>query len=79
MPMRYCANPETMTTKPLPCSCCPRPFAELVRAEDGTVALIVRSRHDSGIKHQNVLTLAQLQRMAEELERSEKDTRHSTT
>lgn len=58
----------TTTRQPLPCSCCPRPFAELARAEDGTIALIVRSRHDSKIKHQNVLTVAELLRMVAEFE-----------
>lgn len=57
-----------MTTRPLPCSCCPRPFAELVRLNNGQVALLIKARHDSGDKHPNVLTLEQVKQMMAEFE-----------
>ena len=57
-----------MTTKPLPCSCCPRPFAELVTLNNGEVALVVRARHEAGGKHPNILTLAQIEAMFREFQ-----------
>lgn len=57
-----------MITKPLPCSCCPRPFAELVTLHNGKPALLVKARHDSGDKHPNVLTLEQVKQMLVEFE-----------
>jgi hypothetical protein len=53
-------------SKPLECSCCPRPFAELVTLHNGEVALLIKARHDSNGKHNNVLTLAQLEQMVQE-------------
>lgn len=61
-----------MTPKPLPCSCCPRPFAELVRLNNGQPALLIKSRHDSHEKHNNVLTLEQVRQMLAEFEEAEK-------
>jgi hypothetical protein len=63
-------------SKPLECSCCPRPFAELVTLHNGEVALLIKARHDSNGKHNNVLTLAQLQAMLKEYEKQE--ARHNT-
>lgn len=60
-----------MTTRPLPCSCCPRPFAELVKLQSGEVGLLVMTRHAAGVKHANVLTLAQLQQMIDEFKAQE--------
>lgn len=57
-----------MTSKPLPCSCCPRPFAELVRFPDGTFGLVVLARHHESKKHPNVLRLADLERLIKEFE-----------
>lgn len=64
-----------MTTKPLPCSCCPRPFAELVTLNNGQPALLIKARHEAGIKHANVLTLEQVKQMLEEIEKTAKDDR----
>lgn len=61
-----------MTTKPLPCSCCPRPFAELKRLNNGKVAIVVMTRHKAGEKHANVLTLEQVKQMLAEFEEAEK-------
>lgn len=65
-----------MTTKPLPCSCCPRPFAELVRLNNGQVALLIKARHEAGGKHNNVLTLEQVKQMLAEFEAQEKASLH---
>jgi hypothetical protein len=61
-----------VTTKPLPCSCCPRPFAELVKFNNGSWGLVVLSRHHESKKHPNVITLAQLEAMIKELEAQDK-------
>lgn len=60
-----------MIAKPLPCSCCPRPFAELVTLNNGQPALLIKSRHDSHIKHPNVLTLEHIKQMFAEFEAQE--------
>lgn len=60
-----------MTTKLLPCSCCPRPFAQLVRLHNGEPALVVMTRHKAGEKHANVLTLEQVKQMLAEFEAQE--------
>jgi hypothetical protein len=59
-------------SKPLECSCCPRPFAELVTLHNGEVALLIKARHEAGYKHVNVLTLAQVQAMLKEFEDTER-------
>ncbi len=64
-----------MTTKPLPCSCCPRPFAELVRLNNGQPALLIKARHEAGGKHNNVLTLEQIRQMLAEFEASDRQER----
>lgn len=61
-----------MTTKPLPCSCCNRQFAELKRLNNGKVAIVVMTRHKAGEKHANVLTLEQVKQMLAEFEEAEK-------
>jgi hypothetical protein len=69
-----------VTTKPLPCSCCPRPFAELIKRHDGTTALLIKSRHDSGGRHNNVVTLEELLQMVKEFEAQyNENTRHAVT
>lgn len=65
-----------MTTKPLPCSCCPRPFAELVTLNNGQPALLIKARHDSHEKHNNVLTLEQVKQMLAEFETQEQSSPH---
>jgi hypothetical protein len=60
-------------TKPLECSCCPRPFAELVTLHNGEVALLIKARHEAGYKHVNVLTLAQLEQMVQEFKEQDRD------
>lgn len=57
-----------MSAKHLRCSQCTIPFAQLVKQEDGTVALVVVSRHFHSEKHETVLTLAQIQQMFREFE-----------
>lgn len=59
-----------MTTKMkhLHCAQCTIPYAQLVRQEDGTVAMIVVARHFHSEKHENLLTLAQIQQMFREFE-----------
>jgi hypothetical protein len=60
-------------TKPLECSCCPRPFAELVTLHNGEVALLIKARHEAGYKHVNVLTLSQLEQMVQEFKEQDRD------
>lgn len=55
---------------PLPCSCCQRPFAELIRLHNGQPALLVLTRHRAGEKHANVLTLEQVKQMLEDLDKA---------
>ncbi len=64
--MRNCGNFD-MTTKPLTCTCCSQPAATLHRDKDGTIRLVIVSRHHS-LKHPNTWTLEELQRLWHEFE-----------
>lgn len=64
-------------SKPLECSCCPRPFAELVTLHNGEPALLIKARHDSNGKHVNVLTLERVREMLREF--AEAVSRHPVT